>query len=313
MTGLLILDKPEGMSSFGAIRKVRWLTGEKKAGHAGTLDPMATGVLPVLLGGATRFLDFLPESGKRYTATFRLGMRTDTLDGTGEVLETSDVSATRTDVEQALPAFRGDILQVPPMYSALKKDGVRLYDLARKGQEVEREPRPVTISTLELFPEGENPLGDTPLSKDEYAIDVACSSGTYIRSLIDDLGSALGCGAVMTGLRRTEACGFSLSDAHTPDSLETLRESGEWDHVLLPLDRVLRFYPEVTVSEKQAVRFRNGGALMLGRIPAFRNRDLSAVVPSLYRVYDPAHAFLGLGEPDGPAGELKVKRLYVSR
>ncbi|MBQ4459121.1 MAG: tRNA pseudouridine(55) synthase TruB [Clostridia bacterium] len=154
MTGIICLRKPEGVTSFQAVRKVRGITGEKKAGHCGTLDPEATGVLPVMLGGATRFLEFLPTTPKQYRAVMKLGVVTDTLDLTGTVLETRDVSAGREEILSALGRFRGDILQVPPMYSALKKDGVRLYDLARQGVEVEREARPVTIFELELLPDG---------------------------------------------------------------------------------------------------------------------------------------------------------------
>lgn len=304
MTGIIVLDKPAGMTSFAAVKKVRWCAGEKKAGHCGTLDPMATGVLPIMLGGATKFLDYLPEEEKCYTAGFRLGIRTDTLDITGDILEEHPVTCSRAEVEQALEPFRGEILQVPPMYSALKQDGVRLYELARKGQEVERKARPVTIRSLELLPQsGEN--------TSEYVLSVSCSKGTYIRTLIDDLGTALGCGAVMTSLRRTATCGFSADEAVTVETLEKAREAETLSQYLIPLDRALSRYPAVGITPKQSVRFSNGGALDLERVYAFRKQ-----LPengTLYRVYSNTREFLGLGETDRETGTLAVKRIFVRR
>ena len=172
MTGIICVDKQENMTSFSAVARARRIIGEKKAGHAGTLDPMATGVLPVLFGGATRFMEFLPVQDKGYRARIRLGLTTDTLDTTGTVLTRSELRATREQLEQALIAFRGEILQVPPMYSALSKDGVRLYELARRGEEVERPARPVTVYRLELLSFDER--------AQEFELDVLCSKGTYI-------------------------------------------------------------------------------------------------------------------------------------
>lgn len=204
MDGIIILDKPEDFTSFDMVAKMRRLLGTRKVGHAGTLDPMATGVLPIFVGRATKCCDILPNQNKRYTATFQLGYTTDTLDATGRVLTRTEVSATKEDVEKALESFRGEIMQLPPMYSAIQINGKRLYDLARQGIEIEREKRPVTITELNL------------LSADDtqhiYQIDVACSKGTYIRTLCADIGEALGCGATMTALRRTEAAGFSIAE-----------------------------------------------------------------------------------------------------
>ena len=214
MDGIIILDKPEDFTSFDMVAKMRRLLGTRKVGHAGTLDPMATGVLPIFVGRATKCCDILPNQNKRYTATFQLGYTTDTLDATGRVLTRTEVSATKEDVEKALESFRGEIMQLPPMYSAIQINGKRLYDLARQGIEIEREKRPVTIMELNL------------LSADDtqhiYQIDVACSKGTYIRTLCADIGEALGCGATMTALRRTEAAGFSIADSIT------LEEARNW-------------------------------------------------------------------------------------
>lgn len=310
MTGILCLDKPEGLTSFVAADRVKRRTGAAKAGHCGTLDPMATGVLPVLLGSATRFLPFLPTAPKRYTAVLKLGVRTDTLDRTGTVLETRPVTVDRAAVLAALDAFRGDIRQVPPMYSAVKKDGVRMYDLARKGMEVPRDPRPVTIFRLELL-DGAPELMNHPLAEQEYVLDVTCSGGTYIRTLIDDLGAALGCGAVMTDLRRTAVGPFSEESAV---SWEELNSEGETNLSarILPVDRFLQQYPDVAVTDKQAARFRNGGELFLDRL---RLPEHAAPVDGelLYRIYGPDGAFLGLGVPDEEAGLMKIRRIFTGR
>ncbi len=295
MTGIICINKHSGITSFGVCAKVRGMTGEKKVGHTGTLDPMATGVLPVMLGGATRFLDYIPDSDKAYRATFVLGITTDTLDITGEVLSRSEVTATRDDVEALLPEFTGEITQLPPMYSAVSVDGKRLYELAREGKTVERKPRQVEIKRLELV--GEN--------GGEYTIDVKCSKGTYIRTLIDDIGQRLGCGAVMTSLVRTEAMGFTLDDCITLDELQKMKDGGEgFESVLRSVDSVLSDYKEVRVSPAQAKRFSNGGALDLERIK-------SPLEEGLYRVYSQDGAFLGLGQAD--SGKLKAAKIFVAR
>ncbi|MCI6400605.1 MAG: tRNA pseudouridine(55) synthase TruB [Candidatus Fimivicinus sp.] len=296
MTGIICLDKQEHMTSFSAVARARRITGEKKAGHAGTLDPMATGILPVLFGGATRFMEFLPVHDKGYRARIQLGMTTDTLDTTGTVLTRSGVRVSKAQVEQALAAFRGDILQVPPMYSALSKNGVRLYELARRGEEVERQARPVTIYRLELT--------EFDGQTQECTLYVLCSKGTYIRSLADDLGRMLGCGAVMSGLRRTYAAGFSLKDCVTLDTLSELAQQGKLSQCMIPLERVLAAYPSLSVTQAQAVRFANGGALDADRLRFAEKRD------GLFRVYSPDERFLGLGELLPEERELKVRRVF---
>ena len=275
MNGFVVLDKSEGMTSFRASAILRRIYNEKKTGHTGTLDPMATGVLPVALGKATRFIDFLPESDKGYTARFKLGVITDTLDITGTVLETREVNVKREDIETVLPQFTGEIMQLPPMYSAVSVGGVRLYELARKGIEIEREQRKITVYSLSLR--------DTE-NEDEYEIDVKCSKGTYIRTLIADMGEKLGCGAVMTALRRTLSNGFTVEEAVTEEELHSLGEKA-----VRGIDAPFLCYPEVRVTDKQAKRFSNGGELSAERL----HRE---IFPSLYRVYGPDGGFLGLGE-----------------
>ena len=281
MDGILCIDKPTGMTSFLCCAVVRRLLGVKKIGHAGTLDPNATGVLPLLVGKATKSLDHLPCHDKRYTAVLRFGAVSDTLDVWGSVSETGKPSPTLAAIEAALPALRGDILQTPPMTSALKKDGVRLYDLARQGIEVERTARPVTIHSLEIL------AYDSAVG--ELTLDCRCSKGTYIRSLCDDLGRALGCGAVMTALRRTEAAGYTLADCLTLDMAKALAADGQLASRLLPIDSAFSIHPAVTVSPAQATRFRNGGALALAR--------LHPTPCGTVRVYAPDGIFLGLGAP----------------
>ncbi len=302
MTGFVCLYKPDDMTSFGAVARVRRIMGEKKAGHCGTLDPMATGVLPIMLGGATRFLDFLPVSKKRYTAVMRLGMTTDTLDITGEILTETPVNVEFAEVVSAAESFKGDIMQIPPMYSAIKKDGVRMYDLARKGIEVEREPRPVTIFNLDVY----DRFDGYTLAEHEYVLDVECSSGTYIRTLIDDIGQKLGCGAVMTSLRRTESSGFVFENTVTIEDLEKAAENGQAESLVMSVFDAMAEYDVVTVTEGQAKRFANGGALNLDRVNGCKG-------DGLYRVVSPDGKFLGLGLADTQLRSLSVARVYVER
>ena len=291
MNGFLCLNKPEGLTSFVAAARCRRLTGAKKSGHTGTLDPMATGVLVVALGAATRFIELIPSHEKSYRAELRLGETTDTLDSTGRLLQTRPVTCGKAEVAAALERFRGEIDQVPPMYSALQKDGVRLYTLARQGVEIERIARKITVSRLSLA--GFNNETHT------YTIDVTCSAGTYIRSLVSDLGEALGCGAVMTALCRTAAHGLTLCDCFSFDALETMRENGTLETAVLPTERLLGL-PALTVSEKQAVRFSNGGELDRARLQG-------AEGSCLYSVFSPAGAFLGVGETENDV--LKARKI----
>lgn len=297
MTGIICINKDKDITSFGVVAKVRGITREKKAGHTGTLDPMATGVLPVMLGGATRFLDYLPDSDKGYRAGFMLGKTTDTLDITGAVTGEYEVSVTDEQVRNVLEKFRGVISQVPPMYSAVSVDGKRLYDLARQGIEVERQARQVEIKKLELV----------GCENGEYIIDVVCTKGTYIRTLIDDIGRELGCGAVMTGLTRTLAMGFTLEDSVTLDELQRRRDEGlPFDDIVMDIEKMFEPYDRVSVSEAQSKRFSNGGALALERIR-------KKLTDGIYRVYSPDGLFLGLGECSTEKQELSVKRLLVRR
>lgn len=290
MRGLLLIDKPEGITSFGAVARIKRLAGVKRVGHTGTLDPMATGVLPVLIGRPTVLCDCLLEADKEYIAQIQLGVTTDTLDRTGTVLKTSPVSVSKERLQEVLQGFLGKSMQLPPMYSALKKDGVRLYELARNGQEVERRPREIEIKELELL-HFENGL---------FSVRVACSKGTYIRSLAADIGERLATGAVLTGLRRTKTAGFSVGDCIpleqiTADNISSL---------LLNEERAVLGYPAVTVSAKQAARFSNGGDLALERL----HFPEAGKDGSIFRVKCNG-LFYGLGAMDLQSGSLRVKCL----
>ena len=298
MTGIICVNKEKDITSFGVVAKLRGITGEKKAGHTGTLDPMATGVLPVMFGGATRFLNFLPDSDKGYRATFKLGMTTDTLDITGEVTSQSEVVVSVDDVKNAMCDFVGVIDQIPPMFSAKSVDGVRLYDLAREGKIVEREACKVEIKSLDLVSFDDN--------EHIYQIDVLCSKGTYIRSLIDDIGKKLGCGAVMTELCRTKAMGFDLSDCVTLAELQERKDSGKgFDDVLIDIERMFDCYKKVRVSPAQSTRFFNGGALDINRV------QKNIMPDEICAIYSDKNEFLGLGQRQDE--ELKVLRILSVR
>ena len=290
MTGIIPLKKGENITSFFAVNKVRRIIGEKKCGHTGTLDPNATGVLPIAVGGATRFIELLPTHKKAYKATFKTGFCTDTLDIWGAVTETFDKEVSFEEIEKVAIEFKGEIMQLPPMYSAIKRDGVRLYELARQGIEVERTPRKCEIYELSVE-EAEN---------GEYSLYCECSAGTYIRTLINDIGEGLGCGATMTSLCRTFACGIELSECYTLEELNELKETGEIEKAIIPLEKLLLEYPEIHVTENQAKRFSNGGSLMRERVRNLKENGI-------YRVYGNGE-FLGLGELTDT--DLLVKRVY---
>ena len=253
--------------------KIRGVLHERRVGHAGTLDPMATGVLPVFVGRATRAVEFASESEKEYIAGLKLGVVTNTQDTTGQVVEERPVEADRAALEGALAAFRGEITQIPPMYSALKRDGKKLYELARAGKEVERAPRPVTIHALEVLDQ---------TAPDRYTLRVRCSKGTYVRTLCHDIGAALGCGGCMSSLRRTMAAGFTLAHSVT---LDTVLQAQDPAALLLPVDAYFSGYPDLVAEPEQEKRIRNGAALPMPGLPDGR-----------YRVYSQDGTFLALSQ-----------------
>lgn len=285
ISGVLLLDKPIGPSSNHALQAVKRLYRADKAGHAGTLDPLASGLLPVLLGDATRFSGYLLDAAKAYEADIILGITTRTADAEGEILEQRAVTAGRAEIDAVLTRFLGIGKQIPPMYSALKRDGTPLYVLARRGETVQRAPRSMEISTLVLrsFDGGRLKLG------------IVCSKGTYVRTLAEDIGAALGCGAHLAGLRRTAIGALRLEDASTLDELESMTEF-ERDRLLVRADRLLGALPRIDLDEALAGRFCQGQVVAPSGVPG-----------GISRVYGPAGRFLGLGEAAG--GGLAPKRL----
>lgn len=274
MNGIIVIDKPAGWTSHDVIGKLRGLFRERRIGHGGTLDPMATGVLPVFVGRATRAVPFCENADKEYTAYLRPGIVTDTQDITGAVLETRFCSVTADDVLSVIPRFLGEQRQLPPMYSAVKIGGKKLYELARRGVEVERRARTVTISELELTGE----------SGGDFILRVVCSKGTYIRTLCADIGEALGCGACLSSLRRTRAGRFVLSDAVTVEQVAQAAEAGIEESLLRPVDSLFTDLPAVTISQEQMKKCLNGTEF-----------PFEAEVSGLCRVYDPSGRFLMLG------------------
>lgn len=268
--GILIIDKPADWTSMDVCAKLRGILKERRIGHGGTLDPMATGVLPVFVGQATRAVEFAENGEKEYVAGLRLGLTTDTQDSTGQVLETRPVSVDHGELEAILPRFTGPLEQIPPMYSAVKIGGQKLYELARKGREVERKPRPITIFSLEVLEQ---------ISPTDYVLRVRCSKGTYVRTLCHDIGQALGCGGCMSSLRRTMAAGFTLDQAVT---LDQAQEQGE--ALLLPTDSLFSHCPIFLLkSERAEKRVRNGNPL-----------SVSSLADGTYRVYSQQGEFLCL-------------------
>ena len=249
--GVLLLDKPLGWSSNDALQKVKWLLRAEKAGHTGTLDPLATGVLPLCFGAATKFSQLQLDADKTYEAVVRLGLKTSTADAEGDVIETRAVNVSEADIQRVLLQFTGPIRQIPPMHSALKKDGKALYEYARAGIEIEREAREVTIHKLKTVPARVDP--DQPAIK----IIVKCSKGTYIRTLGEDIGEALGCGAHLSALRRIETGGFSVSQSVTLEALEAMTEDQRLA-CLLPVDALLPNHAAVTLDNENAGRFLSG-------------------------------------------------------
>lgn len=288
MQGLVLVNKPDGITSFGAVARVKKAAKEKRVGHTGTLDPMATGVLPVLLGRATALSSLLLDADKSYTATVRLGVLTDTDDITGTVLEEKPVSVTADGLLEAVKHFTGKIMQKPPLYSALKRDGVRLYTLARKGELPDIPEREIEVFSAEII---------KPLENNEFTVNFHVSKGTYIRSLARDIGEYLGCGACLSALCRTYTGGFSLLECVPLDALSEENIS----QYLLSEELAVSYLRQADVTEKQAFRFTNGGQLDFDRLKLTGIKD-----GELFRVKY-GDVFLGIGRADLQKNQLAVK------
>lgn len=290
-SGILVMNKPQGFTSFDVIGKLRGILKMRKLGHTGTLDPMATGVLPVLIGTAARACDILPDENKAYRAEFQLGTVTDTQDSSGNVLETHPFDVSESELLAVLPQFTGEIMQIPPMYSAVQINGKRLYELARAGKEIERPARQVTVQslTLEAF--------DSQSGRGTLVI--ACGKGTYVRTILHDIGGVLGCGCMMTALERTAACGFTLNDAHTFEEVQQAADAGTVESLVIPTDRLFLSLPSVTLNETQTRLYRNGVLLSVSRLGHLPEG-------TRFRIYSAEQRFLGLADADREHNCLRI-------
>ena len=277
MNGILLIDKPSGWTSNDVVQKLRGILRERRIGHAGTLDPMATGLLTVFIGRATRAVAFAEGMNKRYLAGFRLGVTTDTQDVTGTILREEEIQLTEEEIRAVCAAFTGEIQQIPPMYSAVKVNGQRLYRLARRGEEVERTARKIVIENLE------------PVGRDgeDWILDVTCSKGTYVRTLCHDMGEKLGCGACMSSLRRMAAGRFSVKDAYTLNDVQQAADNERAEELLLPIDSLFQAYPALTVTGTAEKKIRNGQGFLSDKAD-----------PGPVRLYSQNGEFLALGNAE---------------
>ena len=295
MNGIICIDKPQGFTSFDVIGKLRGILKLRRLGHSGTLDPMATGVLPVFVGVATKAGGRLPDDRKTYIADFRLGQVSDTQDSTGTVLEEHDAShITEEMLRAALPQFIGDIAQIPPMYSAVSVDGKRLYELARQGKTVERQARQVHVEQIELTAfDAQQGTG---------TLTIHCGTGVYVRTILHDLGQALGCGAVMTGLRRTMSNGLPIEKCFTFEQIQQLAAENRLAEAVIPIEEVFSSLPAIRLNAKQTVHYRNGVKLGLSQL---KNQLTDA---EQYAVFGEPDGFLGTALADRTENCLRVER-----
>ena len=295
INGFLNLHKPVGITSMDAVRRVKRITGQRrKVGHAGTLDPLAEGVLPICFGQATRLMELVVSGWKRYRMTVRLGATSNTYDAEGNIEEISDPSwLTRAGIADTIGEFVGEIEQLPPMYSAVKVDGKRLYDLARAGRQIERSPRRVSVRSISI--------DDVRLPFATFTVE--CGRGTYLRTIAHDLGQTLGCGAYVTELVRLSCGQFEYSEGITPDALEQAAASGDWTRHLHPIDWALRELPAAQVDADRAWAVRHGQTVAVGAV------RLDPSDPRLWRIYDPDGVFLALARPE-PEGRLAPTRVF---
>ena len=298
LNGIICIHKPQDFTSFDVVAKMRGITKTKKIGHSGTLDPMATGVLPLFFGTATRACDRMPNHDKAYIAGFRLGLKTDTYDIWGTVLEKQTARFTKEQVEEALAGFTGTVEQLPPMYSAVRVNGQRLYDLARQGMTVERKTRRVTIYTCRLL----EFCSETQSGR----LEISCSKGTYIRSICYDLGEKLGCGGVMTSLIRTQSGVFRLKDCIGLEQAQQCADQDDFSTVLLPVEHVFASLPVIRLNEVQSRMFLNGLRLDLNRV-RFREMDVS------HTIYGSDGTFLGLARTASEQMELVIEKMFAER
>ncbi len=289
MNGVVNINKPKGFTSHDVVAKLRGILSTKKIGHTGTLDPDAVGVLPVCVGRATKIADMLTATEKEYVAEVTLGSETDTQDSSGTVLNSAEVSVTEDDIKKTISEFIGEVSQIPPMYSAIKQDGKKLYELAREGKEVERKPRIVEIKEIEIL--------ECDLENNKFSMRVACSKGTYIRTLCHDIGRKLGCFAHMSYLQRTKSGRFTIEKSYTLEEVESAISNGDLSF-LEPIDKIFEEYPALYLSERKADKMCNG----------VRVRTSGLVEGTIYRVYDEKQNFLTISQAEN--NELKILKTF---
>lgn len=297
MNGIICVNKPQDFTSFDVVAKLRGILRIKRLGHGGTLDPMATGVLPVFVGTATKACDIMPDNSKSYRAGFRLGQTSDTQDVTGTILSCSEQGVTEEEILTVIPGFMGKIMQIPPMYSAVQVNGKRLYDLARQGIEVERTAREIEVDGLRL----ESYNQETR----EGTLYISCSKGTYIRTIINDIGEKLGCGGIMTSLVRTSSGGFTLDDCYTFEQIQQAKDEDRLEELILPIERVFKKLPKLMLGEAQTRMYHNGVKLDLARI--YNIRDDA----DTYAVYGNDGVFIGTAHADRENGILRVGKNLI--
>lgn len=287
MNGIILVDKPQDWTSHDIVAKLRGVLHERRIGHSGTLDPLATGLLVVFVGRATRAVEFAEADSKEYITGLHLGVSTDTQDITGNIVAESAALPDEAALREALGRFIGDIEQIPPMYSAIKIGGKKLYELARRGESVERAPRKITVSAIDI----------AGRDGDDYILNISCSKGTYVRTLCSDIGEALGCGACMSSLRRMRAGVFSVDDAHSLADIEAAVREGRLSDIILPVDTLFTSFPKLTVSQSAAKRLKNGNIIKI------------SAEDGEYKVYSDSDEFLLLGRVE--CGKLKtIKSFY---
>ena len=303
--GFLLVNKPQGYTSFDVIARLRGILKQKKLGHGGTLDPNVTGVLPVFVGRGTKAIDMLSNHDKKYTATFRLGLETDTQDIWGEVIKENEPERDIEKIKTCVLSFKGKQSQLPPMYSAIKVNGVRLYDLAREGKVVPREKREIEIYDIDF-------LGKTQ-NEDEYKITVYCSKGTYVRTICADIGALLGCGATMTSLVRTMAHGFELSECITLDEIQAAADENRAEELIKPVSELFSELPPIVLNESQEKMYRNGVSLDPKRVSGVIY-DTAYVIAEWqkYAVFKENGVFLGIGQVKYPEREFKSLKLFYN-
>lgn len=296
LNGIICINKPQDFTSFDVIAKMRGILKMKRLGHSGTLDPMATGVLPVFAGNTTKAISIMEHTGKSYIAGFKLGIVTDTQDTTGKILSEIKPEITLEKLREAAEKFTGEIDQIPPMYSAVSVGGKRLYQLARQGIEIEREARKITVHSFDIL--------EYDPETAEGKISISCSGGSYVRTLIHDLGQALNCGGAMTSLVRTCSNGFLLEECVTLEQLENLRDSGELESIIIPVERLFTDVPKLNLNQMKTTMYKNGVKLRLDELDGFDGKNQ-------YRIYSDTDQFLGIASADIENNQLRIlKNLY---